>query len=117
MKIIYIYIIFSTLFSFSFFLFTGTLKCWGSNSHGEIQHPKGYQFIQISASSEHHTCGVTIDHEVLCWGSDGFGQCSDVPEGMQFSMVTTGRKFSCGILANGTGTCWGQKISGYEGAP
>lgn len=86
---------------------------------GATVAPEGMQFLQVSASWWHHTCGVTVDGVAVCWGANTNGQSfapsgpgmhprlreahslQDAEEAEEeeegFLQVTTGRKFTCAI--------------------
>jgi alpha-tubulin suppressor-like RCC1 family protein len=62
--------------------------CWGYNRSGAVgdgtttdrwspvQVAGSHGFSQVAAGL-HHTCGLTVDRNVLCWGYNRFGQVGD----------------------------------------
>lgn len=67
----------------------GQLRCWGSNSSGELgyadSNPRttvpstsvnvgvGRTVKRVSASQGNHTCALLDDNTVKCWGYNGYG--------------------------------------------
>ncbi|WP_437911652.1 DNRLRE domain-containing protein [Sorangium sp. So ce302] len=51
---------------------TGTLHCWGDNSHGQATPPPT-TFVQ-AATGRQHACGVTSMGTVSCWGLGSSGE-------------------------------------------
>jgi len=68
---------------------SGDVRCWGSNSHGQLGHPEvdvnpfdppssvdpvdlGGKATQIVAGSD-HSCAVLGDTDVVCWGRGAHG--------------------------------------------
>lgn len=95
-----------------------------------------YKFQSISASSadpeitgvqpQAHTCGVTVNQEIVCWGYNGFGQLgngttqdSETPAkvvgALKFRSVTTGFGHTCAVTTDGGGYCWGHDNLGQLG--
>ncbi len=96
-----------------------TVRCWGSNSNGQLgigttavtrkkvpvavlatgsdqTNSATYKsgFTQISAGNS-HTCGVLTDTTAVCWGSNGSGRLGD-------GTTTTPRPNPVPVLASGT---------------
>lgn len=133
--------------------------CWGDNSRGQLglgtidsdpthRSPApvigGHKFIQLSLGAT-HTCGVTIQRQVLCWGENFTGQVGNgttddvatptVVGGRQrFSFVAAGSDFgtggsvppppggqqasaghSCALTPSGQAWCWGWNGAGQLG--
>ncbi len=82
----------------------GMVKCWGSDTDGQISPPADTAFEQMD-SGYRHNCGVTTDGDLACWGNDGEGQASP-PDG-SYLMVTAGKKHSCALDTAGEIVCWG----------
>ncbi len=69
-------------------LTNGTIRCWGSNSNGQLGDGTTTQrtapvavsgittAVEVSAGSL-HTCARLADGSVKCWGSNGNGQLGD----------------------------------------
>jgi alpha-tubulin suppressor-like RCC1 family protein len=86
---------------------TGTVKCWGNNSLGQLVVPL-LRFKQVSAG-DWHTCGVTLAGGLACWGSRGTAKVAS-PVGL-FRQVSAGTYHTCGIRASGTISCWGLGVT------
>ena len=84
-----------------------TIVCWGDNSDGQADAPKG-QFASVSAGRD-HTCAIRTDNTVTCWGAKGHGQ-TNAPEG-QFTAIGAGRGHTCALRGNGTVACWGDSFN------
>ena len=103
----------------------GDLKCWGSNSSGQLASiPAGTTFSSVSAGNG-HTCGILDGRgsqtagQVKCWGAEhsttNSGQ-QTVPASLAsatFKLIYSGYDATCGIL-DGQGNqtedavkCWG----------
>jgi len=71
----------------------GDLKCWGSDSHGQlgdggsnanlyapsstaINLGTGRTAVAVSAGN-YHTCAILDNGDLKCWGSDNYGQLGD----------------------------------------
>ena len=69
-----------------------------------------------------HTCGITLDHELLCWGQ-GKNQQALLPQWIMAStetkwrQVSTGAGHSCAIAMDGSATCWGANDEGQADLP
>lgn len=119
---------------------TGGVKCWGSNSIGELGNglpdssyitPEDVINLSDAAVSisswDRHTCVVMEDYNVKCWGSNWFGQLGDGTTSHQFKpkdvlglsdqalSVTTGKNHTCVHLASGGIQCWGDNREGQLG--
>lgn len=114
-----------------------TLRCWGSNSSGQLGNntttdsnaPTPVNLITTAVTLEGgaaHTCARLSDSSVACWGSNSFGQLGDgtttqrrqpVPvSGISTAAsVALGGNFSCARLSNGTVQCWGAGGNGQQG--
>lgn len=130
----------------------GAAYCWGSELAGEIGNDArlddavarpsavqgGHRFRQVEAGRA-HSCGVTLDGQVMCWGYNGFGQlgttaapdctndprwpwhCSPVPLPAQtparFVQVAAGLNHTCAIATDGIAWCWGLAVNTGVGNP
>ncbi len=54
--------------------------CWGSNSHGQVDVPKGLDNVSEISLGTHHSCSI-VNNNVTCWGDNSYGQI-DVPLGL-----------------------------------
>jgi alpha-tubulin suppressor-like RCC1 family protein len=133
--------------------------CWGDNSRGQLglgsidnetthRSPApvagGHKFIQLSLGAM-HTCGVTLQHQVLCWGENFAGQAGNgsttdagtptpIATRQRFYYVATSSGFavggnvlpppgggtgsighSCALTPSGEAWCWGWNAAGQLG--
>jgi alpha-tubulin suppressor-like RCC1 family protein len=67
---------------------TGTLHCWGDNTHGQLgDGTRDDRLVPTAIRSDLvwaavdvaplHTCGIAAGGELRCWGSNGSGQIGD----------------------------------------
>jgi alpha-tubulin suppressor-like RCC1 family protein len=120
-------------------LLTGETYCWGNNtggqlgdgttlSRGEPSPVSGtHTFIQVSASTFGHTCGLEAAGAVWCWGDNRYGQIGDgtiggqrnsptlVSGGVTFISISAGGGHTCGIAADSSAYCWGLNTDGQLG--
>jgi len=118
-------------------LSSGTVECWGSNTHGELGNSSTtYSWtpvqvsgistaIQISARGN-DSCALLSGGTVECWGENGNGELgnnstadSDIPVAVDgitnATNVITGEYHSCALLLGGTVKCWGDDGVGELG--
>jgi alpha-tubulin suppressor-like RCC1 family protein len=118
---------------------TGSVKCWGLNTSGQLGNgttknsatptqvsnlPSG--ILAVSAGGQ-HTCAITPSGGVNCWGLNGSGQLgngttknSSVPvqvSGLSSGVVeiAAGGSHTCALMAGGEVLCWGRNSSGQLG--
>ena len=124
----------------------GDLKCWGSDSHGQlgdggsntnIHAPSstpidlgaGRTAVAVSVST--HSCAILDNGDLKCWGSDSYGQLGDggtntntnapsstaidLGTGRTAVAVSAGLEHTCAILDNGDLKCWGSDYYGQLG--
>ena len=117
----------------------GGVRCWGSNSHGQLglesknivdasvvkDLPLGERakFVDIGSS---HTCAVLIDGQMKCWGDNSFGQLGqghNMPLGVgeklsqlpvielsdKVNSIAVGDLSTCVVLENQNALCWGHR--------
>lgn len=118
-------------------LFGGTVKCWGSNLHGQLgdgttttrSSPvtvSGLSGAQSVAAGNSHSCAALADGTVRCWGFNSQGQLGNgafsdslVPvtvSGLSgVTQVAGGYYHSCALLSGGTVRCWGLGTGGQLG--
>jgi alpha-tubulin suppressor-like RCC1 family protein len=115
----------------------GTVRCWGSNSNGQLgdgtttSSPSPVTVTGIStatsvAAGATHTCAVLADGTVSCWGRNNFGQLGDgttvdsstpvtVSGITAATAINAGGDFTCALLSDGTLQCWGRNNQGQLG--
>ncbi|MCB1030693.1 MAG: DUF4214 domain-containing protein [Acidimicrobiales bacterium] len=118
-------------------LTSGSVRCWGDNSQGQLGNgsnaasltPKAVSSItnakSVSAGSS-HTCAVLTTGAVRCWGSNiqgklgnGSTNASTVPVAVSgitnATTVSAGSTHSCAVLSTGAVRCWGYSGDGKLG--
>ena len=119
-------------------LTTGTVRCWGQNSFGQIGDNTTTQrnvptavpgltgVVRITAG-DIHTCAVRFDSTGRCWGSNFTGQIGDGSTGTDrttptavsgltgATRVSAGGGFACAHLVDSTVECWGDNTYGQLG--
>jgi alpha-tubulin suppressor-like RCC1 family protein len=120
-------------------LTTGEVRCWGSNSTGQLGDGTTTnrwspvpvlgpwsRVIQLGAGVL-HTCALTQSGGVLCWGNNSEGRLGDgtnidhytpasvtgLPNGV--SQIAVGNGHTCALLATGAVKCWGPNYKGQLG--
>jgi alpha-tubulin suppressor-like RCC1 family protein len=118
-------------------LVDGRVKCWGSNSHGQVGNgsltdattPKDVVGITDATSVEagdFHTCVVRSTGGASCWGTNingGLGNGSTVNSSTPVTVsgltgatqITGGNAHSCALLVDQTARCWGSDGNGRLG--
>jgi RHS repeat-associated protein len=117
----------------------GGVKCWGSNSNGQLGN--GLSALRLTpvavsglgsgvtatAAGANYTCALTSTGGVKCWGSNGSGQLGDgtttdhlTP--MDVSGLTSGVTaiaadyyHTCALTSAGGVKCWGYNLYGQLG--
>ena len=117
------------------------LKCWGSNSSGQIGD--GTQTLRTTpttvglgldevptkvALGEYHTCIILNDGTLECWGNNYYGQLGDGtrtrrPTPTTISLgtnlyavkISAGNQHTCAVLNDGMLRCWGRNQYGEVG--
>ncbi|MDO8704147.1 MAG: Ig-like domain-containing protein [Sulfuricaulis sp.] len=112
-----------------------TIKCWGSNSDGQLGDGtttdapapvvvSGINTAVAVSAGYNHTCAVLADGTVRCWGivgrlDNGTIISSSTPvavSGINTAVaVNAGRSHSCAVLIDGTLRCWGFNDYGQLG--
>jgi alpha-tubulin suppressor-like RCC1 family protein len=111
-------------------LSTGTVKCWGDNSDGQLGNGTGaasstpvdvvgLSGVQSIESGAYYTCAVLQGGAVKCWGYNASGQLGDnsrqtrgtptdvVGLSSGVTSISAGNGHTCAVLAGGTLMCWG----------
>ena len=111
----------------------GSLKCWGSNSYGQlgigsntkkatpqnVDLGTGRTAVQVSVGWT-TTCAILDNGVLKCWGDGDYGklgignttshntpQAVSLPTGRTAESVSSGGQNTCAILDNGSLMCWG----------
>ena len=123
----------------------GTVRCWGSNSSGQLGNGAGGsgQFsatpVTVSnltdavavAAGAAHSCALRATGSVVCWGDNSFGALGDGTQSARSSPVpvlnpggstlagvvaiAAGFNHTCAVRIDGTARCWGSKSAGKLG--
>ena len=121
-------------------LSNGSVKCWGSNSVGQLgdgtTNPSsslpvsasGLSGVTVLSGGNFHVCALLPDGAARCWGANASGQLGNgtstfsstpTPQavlGVSGAIgVAAGGAHSCALLANGSATCWGDNSSAQLG--
>jgi alpha-tubulin suppressor-like RCC1 family protein len=118
----------------------GTVRCWGSNSVGQLGNGTsidssvtvavtGLSDAKALASGSSHNCAIQASGSVVCWGLNSVGQLgngtstnSNIPVPVTgltdaVALSLNGDFFgksttSCALRAVGTVVCWGSQLDG-----
>ena len=118
----------------------GTVKCWGSNSDGQLGdgsttdrttpvNVSGLTGVASISAGERYTCAVTTGGGAKCWGDNEFGQLGDASttdrttpvdvSGLTSGVasIAAGGVHTCAVTTAGPGgaKCWGLNITGQLG--
>ncbi|UXR63830.1 RTX toxin [Bdellovibrio bacteriovorus] len=115
---------------------TGQMKCWGTNTVGELgeaaavgQTVSSPKLADSTASYskvisyENATCGITTTGVLKCSGYNAFGRLglgdttnrttfTVVDDGVSYSDIDIGAGHMCGITTTGVLKCWGSNSAG-----
>lgn len=118
---------------------SGGVKCWGSNSNGQVgdgtttQRPNAVDVIGLTsdivdiAGGFSHTCALTTSGGVKCWGLNSSGQLGDgtttqrttavdvVGLSSGVTAISAGQSHTCALTASGGVKCWGLNTDGQIG--
>ncbi|RKG83683.1 RCC1 domain-containing protein [Corallococcus terminator] len=122
---------------------TGTVRCWGANSSGQMGTGQasgaillkdagpidlGTSALQVSAGGN-HSCALLSTGSVRCWGLATYGQTGygsttarntpgaavDLDGATAYQVATSSGNHTCALLSTGKARCWGQGNSGQLG--
>ena len=114
------------------------IKCWGSNSKGQLgdgTYDQRTEPISVSGISSaidvetqsEHTCALLEDKTIKCWGRNSDGQLGNgshqnsINSPVQASGISTatalavGTSHTCALLEDKTVRCWGKNYYGQLG--
>lgn len=118
----------------------GALKCWGSNSNGQLGDGSNADsltpvdvvglssgVVSVGAGA-FSTCAVTQQGAAKCWGANVYGQLGDGTTTQQMTptqvvgltsgvkSITGGDNHTCALVVGGKVMCWGYNYHGQLGA-
>ncbi len=115
----------------------GTVKCWGTNSAGELgdgtytSHNMpvtvvGLNNVKAIAAGGEFTCALISSGEVKCWGQNDAGQLGDgtktknanpvsVTSLTDIVAISAGDDHACAVTKTGSVKCWGKNLYGRVG--
>ena len=120
-------------------LSTGAVKCWGSNSNGQLgdgtttdrKTPTDVSGLSSGVTAittgRNHTCALRATGAVECWGYNFEGRLGDgsttdrhTPTPVtglssDVTAITAGTRHTCALLGTGAVTCWGDNNVGQLG--
>lgn len=122
--------------NFACALINGGVKCWGSNSHGQLGNgtfadspaPVDVMGLTTNVKEIHsgylHSCAILVDNNIKCWGAGGYGELGNGVEGasgipVNFTVanniktISLGQFTTCFIDQNNYANCIGNN-SNYE---
>ena len=87
----------------------GRIDCWGDNSKGQLNVPRGW-FKAVEAGSQ-FSCALRLSGEAVCWGDGSKGQTA-VASG-RFKNFSANGNAVCALDFDGIAHCWGE-MAGVE---
>jgi alpha-tubulin suppressor-like RCC1 family protein len=118
---------------------TGGVKCWGSNSYGELgddTHVDSRTPVNVSGLSSgvaalnangDYTCVILSTGSAKCWGKNWYGLLGDGTTSNRYTpvsvnglgngivMISAGGLHTCALTNTGVGKCWGANFNGELG--
>jgi alpha-tubulin suppressor-like RCC1 family protein len=116
---------------------TGSVRCWGVNSKGQLGEPAPLQYraepgpeflsnIQSISAGADYSCALSKSGDVYCWGANQAGQLGngfksdwELPSGNPVLSgalaIEAGTTHVCALLNDGTVQCWGDNGWGQLG--
>ena len=119
-----------------------SMKCWGSNSNGQLgtgntedyispELVSGTNMYSVVTAGSAHTCAILDDSTIKCWGANSEGQLgidttssqntpTAVTGGLDVLAISAGGEHTCLITADDlsnsrTTKCWGDNTYGQLG--
>ena len=118
----------------------GEVKCWGSNTYGQLGIGNNTYILNIPSAAINlggkavaislgivHSCAILENGELKCWGHNYSGQLGTgnntqlyIPSaainlGGKAKAISLGDEHSCAVLENGELKCWGENDEGQLG--
>lgn len=104
----------------------GGVKCWGSNSSGQLGPVMGNQSTPVDISGlpsgivaivagYTHTCVLTNAGATQCWGRNGSGQVEEGGLSNGITAIAAGWAHTCALTNTGVVKCWGDNSDGQLG--
>jgi alpha-tubulin suppressor-like RCC1 family protein len=118
---------------------TGVVRCWGSDSNGQLGNGSGNVDSSTPvavtgittatdlAAGSRHTCALLSTGRIQCWGADDHGQLGNgatladnaspvlVGNYTDFTQVAAGGDLTCAVRSDETAACWGNDADGGNG--
>jgi alpha-tubulin suppressor-like RCC1 family protein len=92
----------------------GHVKCWGSNSDGQLEVPNDLGPVKSISAGGSHTCAINQNNNVRCWGA--VDSSDQISAGLSLEAyvktISSGAIHTCSITKNDEVECWGM---GYYG--
>ena len=115
----------------------GGVRCWGSNSYGQLGDGtttsrltpvavSGLNAARAISAGNGYTCALVAGGSVRCWGLNNDGQLGDGTRRDRWTSVpvsgltgaeaiTAGGGYTCALVQGGEARCWGRNNSGQLG--
>lgn len=94
-----------------------TVRCWGSNEHGQLSAPPGLVGVSSVFAAWYRSMAVLSSGEVRAWGYNAYGECNAPGNLPAVLRVAGGNHHSIALLSNGSVACWGSNGSGQCNVP
>ena len=96
---------------------SGSVRCWGSDEHGQSTPPGDLGQVAQLAVGLVHSCAVTVSGRVRCWGSDEDGQSTPPEDLAPVAQLVLSFRRSCAVTVSGEVRCWGDNRYGQSSPP